>query len=169
MEEPEFDAQEEALNGVAFYTDMDNPTRVYVEYKLYNGAWCFEPLGSERFEAYLGYTYRDLTGYQELADFKELIEIRRQNAIYMGDNAVHIDRRVTGTLGGKIHYYLADKKGQTVVISQDGWKTFRRTGKKFIRAPSDAPQVTPVTGGEYLSLLRPYINLNDDDFKLFAI
>lgn len=40
---------------VRFFTDVDNPSMVYVEYPCYNGAIALEPVESDMFEAFLGY------------------------------------------------------------------------------------------------------------------
>lgn len=154
---------------VKFWIDEDNKNSVYVEFKRHNGAYCLEPYGSEYFQAFLGYTYRELTKENTLPDFSILLEIKRQETIYTETNRITINRRIAGSLRDRIVYFLADDMRRSVIITPNGWKIALRTKTKFIKADADLPQVEPAGGSNCLELLKPYINLPADDFKLLVV
>ena len=155
--------------SVAFWLDKDNPTNVYVEFQDIKGAYRFEPSGSTYFLASLGHAYRQETGDTILPDFSELLAIKCQDAIVEQENLVTINHRVAGSMNGRIAYFLADGKRRTVVVTPEGWKIVSKAREKFIKHEADISQVKPVPGGNLLALLRPYVNLSDDNFKLLAI
>lgn len=155
--------------SVRFWIDEDNKKNVYVEFKRYNGSYCLEPFEDEYFRAFLGHKYREMTGKNELPKFNELLEIKRQDTIYMEKNLIKINRRVAGSLRDRIVYFLADDMRRSIIIQSDGWKPSFRTKTKFIKTEADLPQVEPVGGGDCLILLKPYINLPENDFKLLVI
>lgn len=161
--------QEILDKSVRFWIDEDNKKNVYVEYKRYNGAYCLVPYEDEHFRAFLGYKYRKMTKDTILPNFNELLEIKRQDTIYMEKNLTKINRRVAGSLRDKIVYFLADDMRQSIIIRPDGWKSAFRTKTKFIKTEADLPQVEPIGGGDCLKLLKPYINLPETDFKLLVI
>lgn len=154
--------------SVRFWIDEDNKKNVYVEFKRYNGSYCLEPFEDEYFRAFLGHKYREMTGKNELPKFNELLEIKRQDTIYMEKNLIKINRRVAGSLRDRIVYFLADDMRRSIIIQSDGWKPSFRTKTKFIKTEADLPQVEPVGGGDCLILLKPYINLPENDFKTEA-
>lgn len=82
---------------------------------------------------------------------------------------VSINHRVAGSLNRRIAYYLADDQRRTVVVEPDRWKIVVKAKEKFVKREADLPQVRPTRGGNCLTLLRPYVNLSDDDFKLLVI
>ena len=155
--------------SVRFWIDEDNKKNVYVEFKRYNGAYCLVPYGDEYFLAFLGHQYREQTKEHILPNFDEILKIKRQDTIYKETNCITINRRVAGSLRDKIVYFLADDMWQSVVIKPDGWAVKLRTKTKFIKTAADLPQVVPVGGGDCLKLLRPYVNLPSNDFKLLVI
>jgi len=155
---------------VKFWLDNDNRTNVYVEFKDNKGAFHFEPIGSAFFLAALGCRYREETGEDDvLPDFSELLEVKSQQAIFQQKNVVPIHHRVAGSLNSRIAYFLADNMRRTVVVTPDEWKVVAKPREKFVKYDADLPQVRPIQGGNCLTLLRPYINLSDDDFKLLVI
>ena len=163
---------EKILNDeVKFYLDEDNDEIVYVEYKDSKGTYRFERLGSgEYFLAFLDHRYRELADDDEEPHFVRLLNRKRKATIYKQQNLVKINHRVAGSITERrIAYFLADEKRQTVVITPDKWKECVRTNDKFIKQKADISQVEPKQGGNLLTLLRRYINLNDDDFLLLVI
>jgi len=154
---------------VRFWIDEDNKKNVYVEFKRHNGAYCLEPFEDAHFRAFLGYKYREMTKENVLPNFNELLEIKRQDTIYMEKNLTKINRRVAGSLRDRIVYFLADDMRRSIIIQSDGWKPMLKTKTKFIKADADLPQVEPIGGGDCLVLLKPYINLPENDFKLLVI
>lgn len=155
---------------LVFYTDIDNASQVYVEYPLLSGAKAFVPIKNPHFEAFLSYRYRKLAEEAlcppEILDY---LEAKAEDAVYEQYNAVRIHRRVAGTLTNKILYFMADKKWQVVMVSPAGWAVGQSKKVKFLRLPADREQIMPAReGGDLLKLLRPFINLPDDDYILFV-
>jgi len=153
-----------------FYLDKDNPLNVYVEYPLNNGALALEPVESQMFKAFLGRRYRQLTKETRSPDFSELIRIKVEDARYEQSNCVRLHRRLAGSISkGKVVYFLADTGWSTVVASDKGWKLGHSKKLKFLRHAIDDAQVEPKTGGDLMELLRKYVNMNNEDFKLFVV
>lgn len=163
--------QEILDDEVTFYYDVDNPTCIYAEYPLHNGAFAFEPIDSRTFHAFLGVMYRDASGDNLLPDYTKLLAIESQNLIYFqANNGVRINRRVAGSIiKGKIAYFLADSEWTIMAISPNGWKAAKSKKLKFLRDRFDEAQLMPVSGGDLLSLLRQYVNMDHDSFVLFVV
>lgn len=164
------DAIEKILDEeVTFYTDKLCDTEVYVEYRSYTGAKCFEPVKSTKFKAFIGYRYRELTDSKECPAYKALLKIKCEDAIYLQNRQVTINRRVSGSLSNGIVYFLANPLWESVIIKNGEWKVKRSKKVKFLKDTTDLEQVTPVSGGNCLKLLKPYINLKHDDFILLVV
>lgn len=157
-------------NYVQFYTDEDNPSKVYVEYPCYNGATALETVESRMFKAFLGHQYREESDEMIVPDFDELLEIWVQNLCYRQNCQIRIHRRVAGCIsGGKVAYFLADPKWTTLLITAAGCKRGQSTKLKFLRASLDEAQVVPKPGGDLLALMAKYVNMAHDDFLLFVV
>lgn len=154
---------------VSFFTDELNETQVYIEYPLPSGARCFAPVKDGRFEAFLSHRYRTLADEPLCpSGVFDFLEMKKDDVLYSQTSKVTIHRRVAGTLSNKILYFLADELRQTVMVTKDGWKIGQGKNVKFLKAPADLEQVKPVGGGDLLKLLRPFVNLPEDDFILFT-
>lgn len=152
-----------------FFTDRDNETQVYVEYPLPSGATCFSPVKDGRFEAFLSHRYCELAEVRLCpSDVFHYLETKKDDVVYKQTNAVAIHRRVAGTLSNKILYFLADEMRRSVRVAPGGWKIIHSKNVKFLKYPADKAQVMPIGGGNLLSLLRPFVNLDEDDFILFV-
>ena len=157
-------------NKVKYFTDVNNPTSVYVEYPNRNGALCFEPIESNKFEAFVGVTYRKMTNEIVLPDVDDLVEIKKQEAIHNQLNPVKINRRLSGSLlSGEIIYFLADSDCNTVTITPEIWFVGNNTNQKFITTNMDKPQIMPEKGGSLIDLLRPFVNLDENNLSLLLI
>lgn len=154
---------------VIMYCDKENPTQVYVEYVNNKGAVVFESIDSPYFRAFLGHRYREETGTREKPEIREELDIRTEELIWSGENKVTIHKRVAGNLKNTVVYFLANDQWSSVIVRPDGWKIGRLKNVKFIRQPSDEAQVLPQEGGDLLELMRPYVNMNDDDYLLFIL
>lgn len=162
--------QEILDDEVTFYSDVDNPTTVYVEYPTFTGACAFESINSPMFEAYLGFRYRELSGDNILPDYGKLLAIERQNLLFRQENGVRINRRVAGSITkGTIGYFLADREWSLILIKAKGWKKAKSKKLKFLRSVFDEAQVEPVGGGNLLNLLGKYINMDQDSIALFVV
>ncbi len=154
---------------VRFWIDKYNKNSVYAEFRRKNGAICLEPYESEFFRSFLGYKYRKMTHQRVSPNFNEILKIKRQDIIFEENRYIKINRRVAGSLRGRIVYFLADEMWQSVVIEPKGWTIKKQTKEKFIKTDLDMEQVEPVGGGNCMDLLKPYINLPTDDFKLLTV
>lgn len=166
------DTMIEIMKDVSFYTDKNNNEDVYIEFKTINGGGYFGRKDSQYFLSVLANEYRKRTGLFTDPDFETFVKIKSQDAIATQAAPVLIQHRLTGSFGKRILYSLGDKQRQCVLVTPKGWKlvpSTKATGVKFLHTNADRPQAIPVGGGDYLKLLRPYINLPDDDFKLLAV
>ena len=154
---------------VTFYIDKENRTEVYVEYLNAEKVKCFESINSRFFEAFLGIRYHDLTGEATRPSFKQALNLRMDYAIYYKENPVTIHRRIAGNLSKGIVYYLADDLQSHVVVTADGCKIRKQSELKFLKSIEDSEQVRPESGGKYLDLILPKLNMSADDALLYAI
>lgn len=155
---------------VQFYSDEDNPSKIYVEYPNYQGSIAFEPVESKMFQAFLGHQYREESDEMIVPDFSELLEIQVQNMCYRQSAKIRVHRRVAGSISkSRIAYFLADPKWTTLLISDQGYKQGHTKKMKFLRLPMDSEQVTPKEGGDLLQLLKKYVNMDAEDLILFAV
>ena len=60
---------------------------------------------------------------------------------------------------------LGDSSGRAVAICDDGWRIVGRPGVHFRRPEGLLTMGAPVPGGS-IELLRPYVNLDDANFRL---
>lgn len=160
---------------VTVYTNKEAPTIVYVEYPRYNESLAFEAVGSKEFLAFLGYRQRKLANSSARLNSKPAIENRIEDAIYTRENPVLPCCRVTGSMDeeneitpGIVAYDLANEADEKVFIDSEGWELCDIENLKFLRPWGAKAQVTPVSGGDLLKLLRPHVNLKKDDFILFV-
>ena len=156
---------------VTFYCDSLNPSSIYAEYHTHNGALAFEPIDAKMFQAFLGVTYRSRSEDNILPDFSTMLAIRSQDMLYNHkDHEVKINRRVAGSISkGKIAYFMADDHWSTIMIQATGWKKMQSKKLKFLKNPFDEAQVIEPCEEDLLKLMRPYVNMNGDDFTLFVI
>ena len=156
--------------NVRFFCDQDNPLEVYVEYPEPDGSLATVSVRSQMFRAFLGYMYREESGELTTPDFEPVIQSEVYKAQYLRENKIEKLRRVTGSLTkGKIAYFLSDDQWTTLFIKETGWKVGKSQKVKFTKSPLDDAQVMPVGGGDLLSLLRRYVNMDDEDFFLFTV
>lgn len=154
---------------VSFYTDVDNPLSVYVEYHGVNDSLHFEPVDSLSFQSFLAFRYHILSEEPTTPDFSPFLNLNIHAARYQQDNPVRIRKRLAGNLQQGITYFLANDRWQSVRITSKGWSITGQTKEKFLKSSDCDAQVSPVSGGDFLNLLKPYINLDSDTFLLFAV
>lgn len=160
-------------NDVAFYVSKNDPTRLYAEYKdPATEAVRFVSINDPYFLAYLGCEYRNRSETTGRPKFEEFLATKREELLCQRKNIVTICRRLSGCLKDKIIYNLADEEGQVVVVDEKGCNIYscdQLTDFKFETMATDEPQVEPVDGGDLLTLLRPFANMNKDSFILFSV
>ena len=166
-----FDALMKILDEeVAFYVDALNTSDVYVEYHRKNGALCFEPIKSKFFAAFINIRYCQLVEALEKPDYKALLELKEYEAIYDEENVVPIHHRVAGSIAeGNITYFLADNLWRYVTVTPDSCNISAVSELKFLKGTMDTAQVVPKSGGDYLKLMLPKINMAPDDALLYAV
>lgn len=159
----------QVLEEARFYVDASNPEDVYVEYPRPAKGYYFDRIQSKRFKAFLREEYRHISSSNGAPDFEPFLSRICDELLYEGGNQIKLNRRLTGTLADGVVYNLCDEVGRKIMVTKTEWKPVLHTRAKFIQPKSDLEQVMPERGGNYLRLLRPYINLNDEDFKLLAV
>lgn len=168
------DILEEILSSANYYNDSENPSQFYVEYEKEPKVWYFEPLDSYMFKAYVGYIYRNQTGQNVIPSIDYSLAIRKQDLLMTGCSSVEVQRRLAGSIEEEcILYFLADEKRRIIKVTPDDMKVTSRLKNqsiRFMKYPLDREQVMPVKSEKNLfELLRPYVNLKEDSFKLFVI
>jgi hypothetical protein len=70
--------------------------------------------------------------------------------------------------GSPIYIDLGDETGRAVAVDATGWKVVERPNVAFQRPDGLLPMPVPSRDGS-IELLRPYVNLNDRDFRLLIV
>lgn len=84
--------------------------------------------------------------------------------IRVGQNDEHVFKGLKATKERRLFIDLCDE-GSAVEVTTSGWKIVHNPACKFRRAAGMLPLPTPVPGDVHL--LRPFVNLDDDDYRLF--
>jgi hypothetical protein len=100
-------------------------------------------------------------GGQTLTDALDVLE---GLALFDGEeHEVHLRR---ADHEGDIYLDLADAEWRAIRISTDGWEVVADPPVRFRRARGMLPLPDPVAGGS-LELVRPFVNVVDDNWPLF--
>lgn len=158
------------LSNMDFFVAENDQTTVYVRFK---NAYNQPRLLAVEDEAFVSYVY---DAFCEKADvfipppLEGYIKyFQRYTIAHAQENRIELNRRIAGNLHNSIGYFLANDSWQTVVVRPSGWRIGVSKYFHFLRMLSDLPQSIPVPGGDLLQLLRPYVNLSEDSYLLFAI
>lgn len=158
------------LTDMDFFVAENDQTTVYVRFK---NAYKQPRLLAIEDEVFLSYVYDTFCAKADVfiaPPLEGYIKYFQRYAVaHSQENKIELNRRIAGNLQNSIGYFLANDSWQTVVIRPTGWRIGVSKHFHFLRMPSDLAQSLPVPGGDLLQLLRPYVNLNDDDFLLFTI
>ena len=164
------DAILESLDKVTFYTEIGNPTSVYVSYKDLQGIRQFTQSTNEEFLAFLRHSYRVKADVFCAPPLEPYIRAYEDDAIVRKyETGITVHRRVFGNLTERIVYSLSNDQAEVVVISKKGWRVGQTEKFHFLKRPIDKAQVAPIAGGNLLTLLRPYVNLTKEEFLLFVV
>ena len=157
--------------NVVYFTDKDSPSKVYAEFPAFNGACEFKSIDSEDFRNYLIYRYFSISGTSDIPPLSSGIRERKVIYSYEGINPVGIASRLDGSISeGKIYYALYDDMNRVVRTSAKGVKIIPTSKHvKFLKSPLEKEQVFSEENGDLFTLLRPYFNISDEDFKLFVL
>ena len=78
--------------------------------------------------------------------------------------------RVAGCLKDGIEYFLSDAENTVIEVRDGSWGVSNEPRYRFLTSSSQLKQVIPKrTSRSLLELLKPLVNLKDDDLILFAV
>lgn len=157
--------------SVIFYRDAHNAEALFAEYKNDQGITCFDRLESLGFRAFLSMKSFEITdGKQSLNPDAAITYIRAFFCFYGAPPKVDVYVRTAGDLTQGIEYDLKDDKRRSVIINQTGWRVTGKKQHKFLTPSTALEQVAPKkTKQNLLDLLRPFINLDGNDYILFVV
>ena len=122
------------------------------------------PLRSKGFKRWLARRYFEETGgapnSEALYSALNLIEARAHFDAPQQDVFIRVAGR-----DDKLFLDLADDDWRAVEIDEEGWRLAPRPPVRFRRAAGMQPLPLPAAGGS-IELLRPFLNVSDDDFIL---
>jgi len=166
----------EIMSNAYYYNDAENESQCYVEYEMRPGVVYFEPLESPFFKAHVAYCYRQITGQQVSVPIAPQLEILREDMMVEGACKIHVRRRLAGSISkNQIQYFLANDDRNVYWIDPEERGILEDSSAstsdvRFLKNKLDKEQVMPVENEHtLLTLLRPFVNLSDDDFRLFVI
>jgi hypothetical protein len=148
-------------SGADLFKDADDVAFATIPVGGHAETW---PLKSRGFKSWVRHAffkrYEKAVPASALADAVATLE---GCALYEGKTcAVHV--RVAGH-EGKVYVDLVDPDWRAVEVDAAGWRIVERSPVRFRRAKAMAPLPAPVRGGS-VGDLRPFLNMNDDDFVL---
>jgi len=146
--------------------------RCYAKVKV-GGRREIYPLRSAAFRRWLtGRYYRDRHITPSDWAIRRILGTLESNAWLEGDaQSIFIRVGHDGRNNGNGLAYeldLADPSGQVVEIGPEGWSVVNEPRAHFRRPAGHLPLPTPSRGGS-IELLRPYVNLNEPDFRLLIV
>ena len=156
--------------------DKKHPLDIYMEFQDYESKYHVCTRSDKFLEAYLGCRYREESQSISLPPIQDGLEILIQEAISIPGKAkvVTLHRRFYGSLTkGGIVYDLNNSKQQVIKITADSWSAVGiphgKSPFRFLHRESDLSQVMPkAPAGNLLELLREFIHLDEDSYKLFV-
>lgn len=157
---------------VTFFFNKEDDNDVYAEFEDSRGVTCFEPINSTAFQRFLRREYRKQTDGEIFTKFEDFLQAACDDAHEENPIKVSICRRVHGSSKKRVVYSLANDERQCVVIISGKWVVLPENKLekiRFLKSTAALPQVVPTRGGDYLKLLRPYVNLDKDNFLLLAV
>ncbi|HHV54503.1 MAG TPA: hypothetical protein GXX55_03520 [Firmicutes bacterium] len=122
------------------------------------------PLRSRAFRRYLGRLFHQHTGggapgSKTIQDALDVLE-----GVALWDGPEHPVFTRVAELGGYLYLDLADERWQAVEIGPDGWRVLPAEAVPIrFRRPRGMLPLPEPTRGESLGLLRPYLNLPDEE------
>lgn len=157
-------------NEVTFYTDKLNDTDVYVEYYNADGVLVFDAVSSRYFNAFIICRYMDEEKTLFSPAYKPILDGYINHAIYYRKNPVSIHQRLNGSIRkGCIAYSLANRERNVVIVKKSSWEIGYTSKIKFLHSAVEKAQAIPKSGGNLMTLMRPFVNLPEDEFKLLLI
>lgn len=166
---------EDILPDVDFLADENDPTVTYVDVEVPPTGICtesykmFVEIDDARFSAYIRiYILSKLKTKTNATDFIQSIK----DILLLGGNpdVVSPKVRTAGKLtSGMIEYDLSNPTHEYVKVTKKGWSVVQNSKYKFLKRGTLASQVYPQqTDKDLLTLLRPYVNMDEDNFLLWV-
>ena len=163
------------LQYVTFYSDRVTPKSYYAEFEDEEEITTFVSIHSEIFKGFLTELSEQLSDDEMSLDADPVVKRLQYSSSYLKNYIkTDIHNRMCGSLyAGNIQYDLQNRSQKVVSITKDDWDFLNKaddTTKKFVTSDYSLPQVKPKRTDESpLTLLRPYLNVDDNQFKLFVV
>lgn len=163
------------LEDINFLTDANDPTVTYAEVEvLAIGASdtpykMFVEIDDEKLQSFIRtFIIPNIDVKVKASDL--LQEVKDILALGGNPDTVTPYVRIAGNLTkGLIEYDLNSSSREYVRVTPNGWKITGKSKHKFLKRNTLGAQELPQhTDKNLLTLLRPYINMDEDDFILFT-
>ena len=155
------------LDDIPFFEDVDNPGKFYAEIPNGNHKEIYG-INAQKFRAFLRIEFRKRCNTTENYDFNDVL-VKKTDEITWTQEPKQVHTRLAATAKAFV-YFLADKDWKSVIISESGWRVYNSKKIKFVKNGINKEQVMPDTvGGDLQQLLKPFINMKPQSFKLFLI
>ena len=157
----------ELLSSLEYVKDKNDHNAIYVSYIGHDGTSYFENICSEKFQRFVRNEIRKEMNVVTLPRLTQIFGAIRDNADEYQE--VEINTRFAGN-DNEIVYFLASQEKPYIRITPEGVEELDTTDYYFKQTANMIPQVQPKKTKKGLyKLLRKYVNLNDDDYKLFLV
>lgn len=160
----------EAVKDFEFYTDAEDEQVFYMETKEANSRKSLLSLETKKAQDILYMKTMEADEDGNGINGNTCVKILRADFACNGlPPKIHVYKRIAGNLSSGIEYDLCDSKGQSVHITEGGWKIAPHEAK-FITPSLAQPQVSPKkTKTPLFALLSSFVNLKGKQFKLFVL
>ena len=155
----------ELLNKLTYVVDKNNMDDVYAVYELEDGTRRVEKLFSNDFQSVIRNYLREEKEIVKVPSLKPLLNAIADKRLEY--EAVELHTRFAGD-DDMYEYFFADENKKCIQIRANKVKFTKTPKYYFLQKRNTLPQTIPKkTDVGLYDLLRKYINLNDDDYKLF--
>lgn len=160
----------EVVKDVEFFRDVNDKEIYYAEFENNDGKREFSLLDSETFKSFLHVKSCELTnGEKTLEPDRTIKQIRYFLNYQKNYKDVKVFVRTSGDLTDGIEYDLQNDLQQSIKVTSKGWHISTKK-RRFIVPEIALPQVIPIqTSKSPLDLLKPFVNIQGDMYKLFVI
>ena len=165
-----FKQLDEGIKEMTFERVKNDGNRLYAEYTDENNVSTLIPVESPQFSELLLLKIMEASKDGKVPNIGQCIKLLKAHFTYNETlPTIHVYKRIAGNLSSGIEYDLCDSKGQSVHITEGGWKIAPHKAK-FITPSLAQPQVSPKkTKTSLFALLSTFVNLKGSQFKLFIV
>lgn len=158
---------QDIIDKTPYYKNKDNESEIYANI-YYDDHFEYVNINSKKYHAYNRSYFRDLSKLNRFVPhFNDLISIKKDETILFGES-ITIYRRSAGN-SDKICYFLGDRYCKSVVITENGWDICQQEDFIFVKTANTKEQVMPKGGENLYEILKPFINLTEEDYQMFLI